>query len=120
MTGAGGAGQEMTGAGAGQEMTGAGAGQEMTGAGAGQEMTGAGAGQEMTGAGAGHAMTGAGAGHGAGQETTGAWQHGPNLLDRYRCLADTLESNPASKMMISGASAIKMEYLVLLVIIYLH
>jgi hypothetical protein len=44
-------------------------------------------------------MTGAGAGHG-------------------HC-ANTLELNPASAMM-SGASAIKMEYLVLLVIVFLH
>jgi hypothetical protein len=34
-------------------------------------------------------------------------------------LADALESNPAIVMM-SGASAIKMEYLALLVIVFLH
>jgi hypothetical protein len=87
---------------------------KITGAGAGHEITGAGAGHEITGAGAGHA-TGAGAGH-------GTWQHGPNLLNTfrlYRCLADALESNPAIVMM-SGASAIKMEYLALLVIVFLH
>ena len=102
----------IIGAGAGHETTGAGAGHEMTGAGAGHETTGAGAGHEITGAGAGH-----GAGHGAGQDTGhGAGQH-PSYL--CRCLADTLESNPKSAMII-GASAIKAKYLVLLVIVFLH
>jgi hypothetical protein len=92
---------------------GAGAGHEMTGAGSGQEMTGAGAGQ-ATGAGAGQA-TGAGAGHGTAQQ-------GPNLLNTFRLcrsLADALESNPASVMM-SCASAIKMKYLALFLIVFLH
>jgi hypothetical protein len=77
-------------------------------------MTGAGAGH-ATGAGAGHA-TGAGAGHGIAQ-------HGPNLLSVLRCLcpslADTLESKPASPMM-SGASAIRMKYFALFLIVFLH
>jgi hypothetical protein len=102
----------MTGAGAGHEVTGAGAGHEITGAGAGQA-TGAGAGQ-ATGAGAGQA-TGAGAGHGTAQ-------HGPNLLSTprlCRSFADALESNPASVTM-SCANAIKMKYLALFLIVFLH
>src|SRR5215468_7836911 len=103
----------ITGAGAGHDRTGVGAGHEITGAGAGHEITGAGAGHEITGAGAGHEITGAGAGHATGH---GAGQHPSKYL--CRCLADTLESNPASPMII-GASAIKTKYLLLLVIVFL-
>jgi hypothetical protein len=113
MTGAG-AGHVVTGAGAGHEITGAGVGHETTGAGAGHEITGAGAGHEITGAGAGH-TTGAGAGH-------GTWQQGPNLLNTFRLcrsLADALESNPASVTM-NCASAIKMKYFALFLIVFLH
>jgi hypothetical protein len=100
----------IIGAGAGHETTGAGAGHEMTGAGAGHEITGAGAGHETTGRGAGHEMTGRGAGH-CGQIARGQpWSSSS---------ANTLELNPASAIT-SGASAIKMEYLVLLVIVFLH
>ena len=122
-----------TGAGAGHVTTGAGAGHEITGAGAGQVITGAGAGHEITGAGAGHEITGHGAGqdtgHGAGQDTGhgagqatghGAGQHPPKPPQNLRwCLASTLESNPASPMMI-GASASKMNSLALFFIVFLH
>src|SRR5262245_31584242 len=103
----------MTGAGAGHERTGAGAGHEMTGAGAGHEMTGAGAGHEKTGAGAGHA-TGAGAGN-----TTGAGQHIGCGQQSASSSASALVLNPASEMT-SGASASKMEYLILSFIVFLH
>ena len=106
-------------------MTGAGAGHEITGAGAGQEMTGAGAGHETTGHGAGHET-----GHGAGQATgqaTGQLGHGllnatpnpPKPQHLLRCLADTLESNPASTRTIN-ASAMKIERFVLVDISFLH
>jgi hypothetical protein len=103
----------MTGAGAGHERTGAGAG-----AGAGHEMTGAGAGHEKTGAGAGHATgAGAGAGHAIG---AGAGQHiGCGQQSSSSSSASALVLNPASEMT-SGASASKMEYLILSFIVFLH
>ena len=76
---------------------------------------GAGAGHEITGAGAGHEITGAGAGH-------GTWQQGPNLLNTLRLcrsFADALESNPASVTM-NCASAIKMKYFALFLIVFPH
>jgi hypothetical protein len=120
LTGAG-AGHEITGVGAGQVETGA--GHSITGAGVGHEITGAGAGHEITGAGAGHDITGAGAGQATGAGAGhGTEQQGPNLLNTFRLcrsLADALESNPASVTM-NCASAIKMKYLALFLIVFLH